>query len=163
MTLHCMPHYRRCLLIIIVAKINGRAFLSLNENRLERSGVSLGFQCTLMDIIEDLVCTFMQNNNVNKVQNNDLCFVYTYIHVQKRSQQPQHDDRKAPSSPQQSPTSSVHVTTPSTTLTQPTSPNARQQTKIGKLLLSLILWDIYMSTWIYYYTNVPMHKQPCTY
>ena len=41
---------------ILDAKINGRAFLSLNESRLERSGVSLGFQCTLMDIIESLVC-----------------------------------------------------------------------------------------------------------
>jgi hypothetical protein len=43
------------LLFYVDAKINGRAFLSLNESRLERSGVSLGFQCTLMDIIENLV------------------------------------------------------------------------------------------------------------
>ena len=71
-----------CLLIIIGAKINGRAFFSLNENRLERSGVSLGFQCTLMDVIEDLVCAFMQNNNMNNLQNNDLAmFLYTYIYM----------------------------------------------------------------------------------
>ena len=38
------------------ARINGSVFLSLNEGRLERFGVSLGFQFTLMDIIEDLVC-----------------------------------------------------------------------------------------------------------
>ena len=45
-----------CILTLILdAKINGRAFLSLNESRLERSGVSLGFQCTLIDIIENLV------------------------------------------------------------------------------------------------------------
>ena len=41
---------------ILDAKINGRAFLNLNESRLERSGVSLGFQGILMNIIEDLVC-----------------------------------------------------------------------------------------------------------
>ena len=74
----CMPHYRRCLLIIIGAKINGRAFLSLNENRLERSGVSLGFQYTLMDVIEDLVCAFMQKNNL---QNNDVAMFCIHIHV----------------------------------------------------------------------------------
>ena len=32
-----------------------RRVVSLNESRLERSGVSLGFQYTLMDIIEELV------------------------------------------------------------------------------------------------------------
>ena len=36
---------------IIDAKINGRAFLSLTESRLKQSGVSLGFQCTLIDIL----------------------------------------------------------------------------------------------------------------
>ena len=75
--------------------------------------------------------------------------IHVHVHVQK-SQQPHHDDRKAPSSPQQPPISSVHVTITPSTLTQPTSPTVRQQTKIGKFLLSLILWDIYMSTWIYY-------------
>ena len=44
---------------VLDAKINGRAFLSLNESRLERSGFSFGFQCTLMDVIESLV----YNNN----------------------------------------------------------------------------------------------------
>ena len=36
-------------------KVNGHAFLSLNESRLEGSRVSLGFQCTVIDIIKDLV------------------------------------------------------------------------------------------------------------
>ena len=38
------------------ARINGFALLSLNESRLERLEVSMGFQFTLMSIIEDLVC-----------------------------------------------------------------------------------------------------------
>ena len=41
---------------ILDAKINGVALLNLNESRLEQCGVSLGFQCTLMNIIETLVC-----------------------------------------------------------------------------------------------------------
>ena len=41
---------------IIDARINGYAFLSLNESRLERFGVSFGFQFTLMNIIENEVC-----------------------------------------------------------------------------------------------------------
>ena len=49
-----MPIY--CHFESLVAKINGREFLNLNESRLEQFGVSLGFQCTLMDIIENLVC-----------------------------------------------------------------------------------------------------------
>jgi hypothetical protein len=52
-----IPHY--CHSKILDAKINGRALFSLNENRLERSGVSLGFQCTLMVIIENLVFIIM--------------------------------------------------------------------------------------------------------
>ena len=43
------------LLNFIDAKINGHAFLSLNESRLERFSVSLGFTFTIMNIIEDLV------------------------------------------------------------------------------------------------------------
>ena len=39
----------------IDATINGYAFLSLNESRLERFGVTYGFQVTLMNIIENLV------------------------------------------------------------------------------------------------------------
>ena len=41
--------------IILDAQINGYGFLSLNESRLERFGVSFGFQIPLMNIIEDLV------------------------------------------------------------------------------------------------------------
>ena len=43
------------IIIIIDARINGYGFLSLNESRLERFGVSFGFQIPLMNIIEDLV------------------------------------------------------------------------------------------------------------
>ena len=41
---------------IIDAKINGHAFLRLDERTLERFGVTLGFQLSLIDIIEGLVC-----------------------------------------------------------------------------------------------------------
>ena len=44
-------------LIVLDAKINGCGFLSLNESRLERFGVSFGFLLPLMNIIEDLVCS----------------------------------------------------------------------------------------------------------
>ena len=37
------------------ARINGHAFLSLNESRLERFSVSLRFQFAIMNIIEYLV------------------------------------------------------------------------------------------------------------
>ena len=50
---------------LLDAKINGRAFLSLNESRLEQFGVSFGFQCTLMDIIEDVVCDIHLHEQVN--------------------------------------------------------------------------------------------------
>ena len=48
------------LVIIVVlfcldARINGHVFLSLNESRLERFSVSVGFQFAIMDIIEYLV------------------------------------------------------------------------------------------------------------
>ena len=49
-------HGHTLIQIILDAKINGCAFLSLNESRLERFGVSFGFQFTLMNIIENLVC-----------------------------------------------------------------------------------------------------------
>ena len=42
-------------LFYLDARINGRVFLSLNESRLERFQVSLGFQFTIMNIIEDMV------------------------------------------------------------------------------------------------------------
>jgi hypothetical protein len=48
--LFTFPHY------ILDAQINGDVFLSLNESRLERFKVSLGFQFAIMNIIEDLVC-----------------------------------------------------------------------------------------------------------
>ena len=41
---------------LLDGRINGDVFLSLNESRLERSGVSLGFQVILLKIIESLVC-----------------------------------------------------------------------------------------------------------
>ena len=37
------------------ARVNGHAFLSLNESWLERFQVSFGFQLTIMNIIEDAV------------------------------------------------------------------------------------------------------------
>jgi hypothetical protein len=37
-------------------RINGYAFLSLDESTLRQFGVSYGFKITLMDIIENLVC-----------------------------------------------------------------------------------------------------------
>ena len=37
------------------ARINGHIFLSLNESRLERFSVSVGFQFAIMNIIEDMV------------------------------------------------------------------------------------------------------------
>ena len=37
------------------ARINGHVFLSLNESRLERFSLSVGFQFAIMDIIEDMV------------------------------------------------------------------------------------------------------------
>ena len=42
-------------IIIVDAKISGSGFLSLNEDRLERLGVSLGFLLPLVNIIQDLV------------------------------------------------------------------------------------------------------------
>ena len=69
---------------IIDAKINGRAFLSLSENGLERSGVSLGFQYTLMDIkiIEELVCVLLQC--IAAIEKKDLkkICMYTCMHVE---------------------------------------------------------------------------------
>ena len=45
--------------IILDARINGAVFRSLNESRLERSGVSLGFQLSIMNIIQELVRDIM--------------------------------------------------------------------------------------------------------
>ena len=36
--------------------MNGHAFLSLTESRLEHVGVSFGFQIQVIDILENLVC-----------------------------------------------------------------------------------------------------------
>jgi hypothetical protein len=44
------------MLLYLEAKINGHVFLSLNESRLERFNVSFGFQLSIANIIEDLVC-----------------------------------------------------------------------------------------------------------
>ena len=54
---------------ILDARINGDVFLSLNESRLERSGVTLGFQLAIMSIIEDLVCDTHLNGS--------MCSYYT--------------------------------------------------------------------------------------
>ena len=48
------------LIIIVVlfcldARINGHVFLSLNESRIKRFSVSVGFEFAIMDIIESLV------------------------------------------------------------------------------------------------------------
>ena len=40
------------------ARINGHVFLSLNESRLERFSVSVGFQFAIMNIIEDMVSSW---------------------------------------------------------------------------------------------------------
>ena len=41
--------------IIVEAKINGFAFLGLDRNLLEQIGFSIGFQLSLIKIIEELV------------------------------------------------------------------------------------------------------------
>ena len=41
------------------ARINGYALLRLDESRLKRFGVTYRFRCTLINIIENLVCVFM--------------------------------------------------------------------------------------------------------
>jgi hypothetical protein len=71
-------HYCRYSLWILDAKVSGRAFLSLNESRLERSGVSLGFQCSLMDVIENLVCDIHLHPNPlsNSTNNSLVSFMY---------------------------------------------------------------------------------------
>ena len=43
-------------LLLLDARINGFAFLILDEEMLEQLGVTIGFKFTLMSIIEDLVC-----------------------------------------------------------------------------------------------------------
>ena len=47
----------------IDARISGIALLNLNESRLERLEVSMGFQFTLISIIEDLVCDGTSGQN----------------------------------------------------------------------------------------------------
>ena len=61
---------------ILDARINGDVFLSLNESRLERSGVSLGFQCTLMDIIKDLVCVIYKSSCMHM---NESVYIYSIM------------------------------------------------------------------------------------
>ena len=46
-------------MLIVGAKVNGRAFLKLNESRLEKLNVSLGFQLAVLDVIDELVCIMM--------------------------------------------------------------------------------------------------------
>ena len=46
------------LLFCLDARINGHVFLSLNESRLERFSVSVGFQFAIMNIIEDMVSSW---------------------------------------------------------------------------------------------------------
>ena len=51
----------RCTIVVIIlidARINGHVFLSLNESRLERFSVSVGFQFAIMNIIEDMVSSW---------------------------------------------------------------------------------------------------------
>ena len=54
----------RCTIVVIIltfyldARINGHIFLSLNESRLERFSVSVGFQFAIMNIIEDMVSSW---------------------------------------------------------------------------------------------------------
>ena len=64
--------------MILDAKITGRALLSLTESRLERSGVSLGFQCTLIDIIENLVRDIQISGYVNLKQCGLLAWYHLY-------------------------------------------------------------------------------------
>ena len=46
------------LLFCLDARINGHIFLSLNESRLERFSVSIGFQFAIMNIIKDMVSSW---------------------------------------------------------------------------------------------------------
>ena len=46
------------LLFYLDARINGHIFLSLNESRLERFSVSVGFQFAVMNIIKDMVSSW---------------------------------------------------------------------------------------------------------
>ena len=55
------------------AKINGRAFLNLNEERLGHMGVSYGFQITVTDIIEELVCAI----HIHESGIRCLCIIFT--------------------------------------------------------------------------------------
>ena len=43
--------------VTIDAKVNGRAFLRLNENALKRLSVSIGFELLLLSIIDEQVCS----------------------------------------------------------------------------------------------------------
>ena len=43
--------------VTIDAKVNGRAFLRLNENTMKRLSVSIGFELLLLSIIDELVCS----------------------------------------------------------------------------------------------------------
>ena len=59
------PQLRVALIFIVTmilfrldARINGHVFLSLNESRLERFSVSVGFQFAIMNILEDMVSSW---------------------------------------------------------------------------------------------------------
>ena len=42
--------------MIVGAKVNGRAFLRLNESFLKEHNVSFGFRLLVLDVINELVC-----------------------------------------------------------------------------------------------------------
>ena len=105
--------------------INGDVFLSLNESRLEQSGVSLGFRVMLLNIIESLVCDIYYIVHTNT---NNLVIIY----AQKKSQQPPDNGRLSPQ-----PESATSTVASLTTRHQPASPTAAEQqnlTKFSKLL-----------------------------
>ena len=52
------------IIIIVDARVSGNGFLSLDEGRLERLGVSLGFLLPLVNIIQELVCSRLVRSKV---------------------------------------------------------------------------------------------------
>ena len=54
--------------VFIDARINVHVLLSLNERRLERFGVSLGFQFAIMSVIEDLVHSYIRKYSLSAIQ-----------------------------------------------------------------------------------------------
>ena len=113
--------------LIIGAKINGHGFLSLNESRLERFGVSFGFQMPCLHIIEELVCYIQQSS-----AGTDQCAILVNTFIQKGDQQ-YSDSKELPSYVQQQP-QTTSVATPQAVRSYPTTPSTfGQQNKLGKL------------------------------